>query len=135
LPSELDKLTRELFNLHQPQYPELATAVGFCMLITAAAKQHIGYFDEGTFGMGYGEENDYSLRVTEHGLKNVLVDNCYVAHIGNQSFQEISMRPNEQTMARLLEKHPDYLTQIQNFIENDPLAPIRESIIAKISAF
>ena len=135
LPSDLNKLSRHLLNKHQPEYPELPTAVGFCMLLTAEAKQRVGYFDEATFGMGYGEENDYSLRVSQQGLKNVLVDNCYIAHVGNQSFQEISMRPNEQTMARLLQKHPDYLTQIQNFIENDPIAQIRESIIAKISAF
>jgi GT2 family glycosyltransferase len=134
LPKDIDLLSEQLVR-HQPVYPSLPTAVGFCMLITAQAKQQVGYFDEAVFGMGYGEENDYSLRVKASGLLNVLVDNCFVAHVGNQSFQEMSLRPNEQTMARLLSKHPDYLQHIQKFIEKDPLCDLRESIIAKISAF
>lgn len=135
IPEDIDELAEQLALKHQPLYPELPTAVGFCMLITAAAKQQVGSFDEATFGWGYGEENDYSLRVSQAGLRNVLVDNCYVAHIGNQSFQEKDLRPNEETMRRLLKKHPDYLQLIQKFIEKDPLAPTRKSIIAKIGAF
>ncbi|MGJ8662908.1 MAG: glycosyltransferase family 2 protein [Marinicella sp.] len=135
IPESLDLLSEQLFNLHQPSYPELPTAVGFCMLVTAAAKNQVGFFDEQVFGLGYGEENDYSLRVSQHGLRNVLVDNCYVAHVGNQSFKERSLKPNEDTMARLLKKHPNYLVQIQKFIEIDPLSELRESIIAKITAF
>ena len=134
VPPELDELANQL-RTHQPQYPVIPTAVGFCMLITAQAKQKVGYFDESTFGKGYGEENDYSLRVEHAGMKNIIVDNCFVAHIGNQSFQELSLRPNEETMQRLLAKHPEYLVKIQKFIEKDPLRQLRESIVAKISAF
>lgn len=135
MPEDIDLLAAELVDCHQPVYPQLPTAVGFAMLISKQAKAQVGYFDEPTFGHGYGEENDYSLRVTSAGLKNILVDHAYVAHVGNQSFQALNLKPNEQTMHRLLNKHPDYLTLIQNFIEKDPLCPIRESIIAKISSF
>lgn len=134
LPADINSLALELQD-HHPTFPELPTAVGFCMLVTEAAKQQVGYFDEHTFGMGYGEENDYSMRVSEHGLRNVLVDNCYVAHVGNQSFKEKSLKPDQSTMARLLKKHPEYMQQIQKFIENDPLNELRESIIGKITAF
>lgn len=134
IPGDIDNLSNQMLQ-HQAIYPELPTAVGFCMLITAEAKKVVGYFDEQTFGMGYGEENDYSLRAHNVGLRNVLVDDCYVAHVGNQSFQEMSLRPDEHTMSRLLSKHPEYLLQIQKFIENDPLKQLRESIIDKISAF
>lgn len=135
IPIDIDLLSEQLFESHQPQYPDLPTAVGFCMLITAQAKAQVGYFDEAVFGLGYGEENDYSLRVSQHGLCNVLVDNCYVAHIGNQSFKDRSLQPNLETMERLLKKHPEYSELIQNFIENDPLSELRDSIIAKITAF
>jgi len=134
LPHDIDVLASNLHN-HKPSYPELPTAVGFCMLVTEQAKQRVGYFDEQTFGMGYGEENDYSLRVSQQGLRNVLVDNCYVAHIGNQSFKEKSLKPNQDTMERLLKKHPGYLQLIQKFIEKDPLSELRESIIGKITDF
>ncbi len=135
LPNDINQLAHELFTRHQPCYPELPTAVGFCMLITARAKKQVGYFDEATFGIGYGEENDYSMRVRMQNLKNILVDNCYVVHVGNQSFQEVGLKPNEKTMLRLLKKHPAYMQLIQKFIEKDPLAALRASIIAKISAF
>lgn len=135
IPQDLAQLAQRLHKLHQPTFPELPTAVGFCMLITAEAKQQVGYFDEGTFGLGYGEENDYSLRVSQAGLRNVLVDHCYVAHVGNQSFGERNLRPNEQTMQRLLNKHPEYRSLVEKFIENDPLRQLRESIVDKIAAF
>jgi len=135
VPDDIDQLAGELNLLHEPQYPELPTAVGFCMLITARAKQQVGYFDAKTFGLGYGEENDYSLRVKQHGMRNVLVDNCYVAHVGNQSFKDKDLQPNQATMDRLLNIHPSYGQLIENFIKKDPLVELRESIIAKISAF
>jgi len=135
IPTDLALLASSLHGLHQPTYPELPTAVGFCMLITSQAKAQVGYFDEATFGLGYGEENDYSMRVAAAGLRNVLVDHCYVAHVCNQSFGERDLRPNEQTMQRLLQKHPEYLQLVQNFIEKDPLRQLRESIVAKIAAF
>lgn len=135
LPRDINLLANQLESKHKPQYPNIPTAVGFCMLISAEAKSQIGYFDENTFGQGYGEENDYSLRVAAQGLNNVLVDNCYVAHIGNQSFKEKKLQPSPQTMQRLLSKHPSYDHLIQKYIKNDPLASLRESIIAKIDAF
>lgn len=135
IPKDIDCLAQALYQQHQPCYPELPTAVGFCMLVTARAKRQVGYFNEDVFGYGYGEENDYSLRASAAGLRNVLVDNAYVAHIGNQSFSEKGLQPNEQTMARLLAEHPDYSQLIDNFIKKDPLAPIRQSIIDKIDAF
>ncbi len=135
VPTDLTAVAHQLHEKHRPSYPELPTAVGFCMLVTAAAKQTVGYFDEATFGLGYGEENDYSLRVAQAGLKNVLVDNCYVAHVGNQSFGERNLRPNAQTMQRLLQKHPEYGSLVEKFIENDPLRQLRESIVDKIAAF
>ncbi len=135
LPDDPDYLAQQLKNLIPPVYPEIPTAVGFCMLITAQAKQRVGYFNELIFGHGYGEENDYSLRTAMAGMRNVVVDNAYVVHIGNQSFMEKGLRPNKQTMDRLLALHPDYAMQIDNFIKKDPLAPIRKSITDKIDAF
>ncbi len=134
IPNNPDTVAKALTQ-HQPEYPEIPTAVGFCMLITAEAKAQVGYFDEDTFGLGYGEENDYSLRVKQQGLRNVLVDDCYVVHWGNQSFGEKGLKPDEQTMSRLLGKHPDYLQTIQKFIEKDPLSQLRTTIIDKISTF
>ena len=129
LAQDIDKLSTILFNHYQPVYPDIPTAVGFCMLISKRAKEVVGYLDEKQFGHGYGEENDYSLRVAAAGLKNLVCDNAYVGHIGNESFSDFGIKPNEDSMQRLLEKHPDYLQLIQEFINKDPLSSIRSDIL------
>lgn len=133
VPQNLDEISETIFESHQPEYPEIPTAVGFCMLITSLAKEKVGYFDEEHFGLGYGEENDYSLRISKAGLLNVLCDNAYVAHIGNKSFSDLGLKPNESTMQRLLQKHPDFLLKIQRYIENDSLSGLREKLLQRIN--
>ncbi len=132
IPADIDIFSRKLYDNYLPVYPEIPTAVGFCMLITQQAKQVVGYLDEEQFGHGYGEENDYSLRATRAGLRNVICDNVYVAHVGNQSFSDLGIKPDESSMKRLLEKHPKYLELIQDFISKDPLAEVRKTILSKI---
>ncbi len=129
LPTSIDEMAKVLYKKHQSKYPILPTAVGFCMLVSQKAKQLVGFFDEQHFGHGYGEENDYSLRVEQAGLKNILCDNAYVAHVGNQSFADMDIKPSEETMQRLLAKHPDYLIMIQKYIDQDPLSDLRSQII------
>ncbi len=129
VPESAHELAGYLYHSHQPRYPEIPTGVGFCLLITAQAKQRIGAFDAETFGYGYGEENDYCLRARQAGLKNILLDNAYVAHIGNQSFADLGMQPNQQSMQRLLGKHPDYVRMIEEYIHTDPLSTLRCEII------
>ncbi|MBK7471336.1 MAG: glycosyltransferase [Betaproteobacteria bacterium] len=43
-------------------YPDLPTAVGFCMYVRRAALDVVGRFDE-RYGLGYGEENDFCRRL------------------------------------------------------------------------
>ena len=110
-------------------YPEIPTAVGFCMAISLQAIKLIGLFDETTFGRGYGEENDFCLRAEQTGLRNVLCDDAYVVHHGSASFGPLGMKPDEKSMQRLLSKHPDYQHKINHFIQTDPLAPRRQELI------
>ena len=110
-------------------YPELPTAVGFCMAIARRAIDRIGLFDEDLFGKGYGEENDFSMRVAQAGMRNVLCDDVYIVHLGGRSFGPTGLKPDESSMQRLLSRHPDYLLQVQEFITADPLASRRTSIL------
>ncbi len=132
IPSAIDALGEVLFNFHQPHYPQIPTAVGFCMLISQQAKEKVGYFDDQHFGHGYGEENDYSMRVSQAGLKNVICDNAYVAHIGNQSFADFGLQPSANTMQRLLVKHPKYAELIATFIQENPHKALRKEIMQTI---
>ena len=113
-------------------YPELPTAVGFCMAIPRRAINRIGLFDEVLFGKGYGEENDFSMRAVQAGMRNVLCDDVYVVHLGGRSFGPTGLKPDESSMQRLLSRHPDYLRQVQEFITADPLSTRRAAILAAL---
>jgi GT2 family glycosyltransferase len=115
-------------------YPELPTAVGFCMAVSRHALDTLGMFDEQTFGLGYGEENDFSMRAQRAGMRNVLCDDVYVVHLGGRSFGPLGLKPDESTMQRLLSRHPAYLEQVQEFIVSDPLAARREELVQALAA-
>lgn len=129
LPPDRDAVARTIARAGSPAYPELPTAVGFCMAIARCAIDRIGLFDETLFGRGYGEENDFSMRARAVGMHNVLCDDVYVAHLGGRSFGPLGLEPDAGSMQRLLSRHPDYLEQVQAFIAADPLAARRREIL------
>ena len=129
VPPELESVARIIRLSGTVSYPELPTAVGFCMAIARSAIDRIGLFDQALFGKGYGEENDFSVRAQQAGLRNVLCDDVYVAHLGGRSFGPTGFKPDESSMQRLLSRHPHYLEQVQEFITLDPLAPRREELL------
>jgi GT2 family glycosyltransferase len=117
-----------------PLYPELPTAVGFCMAVGRHALDTLGLFDEERYGRGYGEENDFSLRAQQAGLKNVLCDDVYVIHQGGGSFGPLGLKPDEDSMQRLLSRHPGYLQLVNEFISADPLSERRGQLIQALGS-
>ncbi len=128
-PADADAVARAIGACGQPTYPELPTAVGFCMAISLRAIEQIGVFDEATFGRGYGEENDFCQRAEQAGFRNVLCDDAYVVHHGGASFGPLGLQPDAQSMQRLLAKHPGYQRRVSEFIQSDPLAGRRQEIL------
>jgi GT2 family glycosyltransferase len=129
VPDNPDNIATLIASCGSPVYPQIPTAVGFCMAISLRTIRLIGLFDEVTFGLGYGEENDFCLRAEQAGLRNVLCDNAYVIHHGGASFGPLGLKPDEKSMQRLLGKHPDYQRKVSEFIQMDPLAPRRTEIL------
>ncbi len=129
-PSDAETVAAVIESCGTPCYPELPTAVGFCMAISLNAIKQIGLFDEQTFGRGYGEENDFCQTAAQAGLRNVLCDDAYVVHHGGASFGPLGLKPDERSMQRLLAKHPQYQRDVEAFIREDPLAPRRQEILA-----
>jgi GT2 family glycosyltransferase len=129
VPANPDAIASMLSECGTPGYPDMPTAVGFCMAISRSAINQVGQFDEETFGRGYGEENDFCQRAEQAGLRNVLCDDAYVVHHGGASFAPIGLQPNAASMRRLLSKHPDYQQKISDFIKADPFAPRRNEIL------
>jgi GT2 family glycosyltransferase len=116
------------------RYPEIPTAVGFCMAIRRRCLDAVGAFDEQAFGRGYGEENDWCMRAAAAGWRHVLCDDAFVAHVGNASFGPLGLGPGDEAMRRLLARHPDYLDRVRAFIDADPLAPQRARILDRLGA-
>lgn len=132
-PDEIgNALARAVARRGGPTYPELPTAVGFCMGISRRAIDAVGLFDAERFGRGYGEENDFSLRARAAGFRNVLCDDVFVVHHGGRSFGPLGLEPDEGSMQRLLARHPGYREEVRAFIEADPLAALREALCAAV---
>ncbi len=113
---ELDSLMRKT----NPQATiEIPTAVGFCMYIAKHALDDLGYFDAETFGKGYGEENDFSMRARSAGFINLLAADVFVAHLGGASFAEEKEERVIQAVELVNRRYPNYNTLIQAFIKED----------------
>jgi GT2 family glycosyltransferase len=132
VPEDPEAWARACRQAADPSYPEIPTAVGFCMYMRRACIDAIGAFDEAAFGRGYGEENDWCMRAVADGYRHVLCDDAFVAHEGNASFGPLGLGPGEAAMRKLLERHPDYLDVVTDFIRRDPLAAIRARILERL---
>lgn len=110
------------------QSPELPTAVGFCMMMRREALSQIGWFDEDTFGRGYGEENDWCLRAADLGFRHVLAADVFVRHTGAVSFEGSKRRELRRSLKRLNMKHPHYRALVRAFRDEDPLKPLRRNL-------
>lgn len=129
VPPDPEAIASIIESCGQASYPEMPTAVGFCMAISSRAIKRIGLFDEETFGRGYGEENDFCQRAEQAGMRNVLCDDAYVVHHGGASFGPLGLKPDENSMNRLLMRHPEYLRKVSEFIKADPLKVRRQQIL------
>ena len=67
-------------------FPEVPLLNGFCMMIRREAIDKVGLFDEETFGQGYGEEDDFNLRIGYAGFKKVIADDTYIYHAQSKSY-------------------------------------------------
>lgn len=134
LPDDAEAWARACERAGEPRYPELPTAVGFCMAIRRACLAAVGGFDEAAFGRGYGEENDWCMRASRAGWRHVLCDDAFVAHEGNASFGPLGLAPGDAAMNALLARHPGYLDQVRAFIDADPLRDDRRRVLAALEA-
>lgn len=132
LPADADAVARVIGTTGRPAYPDIPTAVGFCMAISRGAMESLGSFDQELFGMGYGEENDFSMRARAAGMRNVLCDDVYVAHVGGRSFAPKGLHPDDEAMSKVLSRHPGYLELIREFIDADPLAGRRQELLGAL---
>lgn len=121
------RLTAESFSINDVaekiarcslrRIPMIPVAVGHCLYIRRIAIDLVGEFDS-IFGMGYGEEVDFSLRCAEIGLQNVCADDVFVYHLGNGSFGEAAKHLQSKNDSKIREKYPYYEQLLRDFAWN-----------------
>ena len=129
---DLTALTQALADCDDGTYPELPTAVGFCMYIRREVLARIGLFDAERFGRGYGEENEFCLRASGAGYVHLLCTSAFVVHRGGQSFDGDSQALKHAHEKVLLALHPDYNERIADFVRRDPIAPWRSRVAERL---
>ena len=126
--SQLSTLSDLFYKYNQGGLVDIPTAHGCCMYIKNQTIQEVGLFDEENFGKGYGEENDFSLRATRLGWRNVLSCHSYIYHKGSVSFSEKAAEYTKENLQKLKQKYPDYPKKINEFIKNDSPRSFRNKI-------
>ncbi|MBR3322064.1 glycosyltransferase family 2 protein [Candidatus Saccharibacteria bacterium] len=116
----------EKYSMHL--YPEVPSAHGFCMYIKREAVKKVGYFDEKTFGKGYGEENDFCFRCFEYGYYHVLCDDTYVLHKGSQSFLDKKKFHDDE----LRQKHPFVRARVDAWYQKQDLKKIVDNVVLAV---
>lgn len=110
---------------------DIPTGIGFCMGINKAVWDEIGGFDE-VFGKGYGEENDWCMRASNVGYRNLHVPNLFVYHKHGGSFlSEDKERYQQYNLAIINERYPNYSEKVQKLIENNAFSFLRKCVLAK----
>ena len=104
------------------------TTVGYCMYIRRAALNEAGLFDVETFGLGYGEENDFCRRSAALGWSHHIACDTFVWHEGNVSFGPRAEGLSANAYALLTARYPNYETLVVRHVENAENAPFRFAI-------
>ncbi|HLB66336.1 hypothetical protein A2886_03080 [candidate division WWE3 bacterium RIFCSPHIGHO2_01_FULL_42_13] len=116
VPEESYKIFTEL-KKRLPRYNEIPTALGFCMLIRRTVIDKFGLFDE-VFGKGYGEENDFSMRIKQGGYISVLSNWSYVFHLEARSFtMKTKLELIKSNRAILDKRYPEYTNLVRSYIQ------------------
>jgi GT2 family glycosyltransferase len=91
------------------------------MLIRRSVIQKYGLFDA-AYGRGYGEENDFCMRVRKRGYRHFVANKAYVFHEGSKSFTDKSREELYAANAKILSgRYPEYDQLVQEYITQNVL--------------
>ena len=82
----VDDFAELVHALSPRRFPRVAFLNGFCLMLRRGVIDRVGLLDEARFPQGYGEEDDYCLRVRRAGYELAVADHCYVYHAKSKSF-------------------------------------------------
>lgn len=112
-------------------FPKVDLINGFCYMIRQDVLNEIGFLDEANFPYGYGEENDFSLRVGQAGFKLAIADHVYLYHSKSKSFGHSRRKElGRQGKEALGRKYPGlcFRTLTDKIRYSDDLIQLREKL-------
>lgn len=109
---------------------DAVTASAFCLLFRRAALEDVGPFDE-AFGLGYGEESDWSMRARHRGWKVAGAEDAFVYHRGRVSFKDHKERTFREHNYRLFMERwgAGYSAAMARYAREDALGPLRRAYV------
>ncbi len=123
----IDQMADAIATQSARLYPRLGFLNGFCLMIKRSTIMQIGVFDEQTFAKGYGEENDYSLRIDQAGGTLAVADDVYVYHAQSKSYSHERRKIlGEQAGIKLAQKHGQ--TRIDQQVDLCRYHPVMQGI-------
>ena len=107
---------------------EVPVGVGFCLYLRYDCLKEIGELDASVFGLGYGEEADFCMRARARGWSHRIAADVFVYHAGSRSFgtRRKALLDRSQRLVNL--RYPGYDRFIHEFLEKDPLSPMRRRL-------
>ena len=125
---DVNSMARKLREISRRRYPDLTTAVGFCMLLKRHHVAWLGAFDP-IYGHGYLEESDLCMRYTEAGLRVVAADDAFVYHRGCGSFGTWLERYRRNRVVFDARWNDEYQRDYARFLERNPLQYLRDALL------
>ncbi|MDB5850716.1 MAG: glycosyl transferase family 2 [Rhodoferax sp.] len=130
--ASLDKL---FSAANRGEVVDVPTGIGFCMFIRRDCLADVGLFDVENFGKGYGEENDFCLRASAAGWRNLHALDTFVRHAGGVSFGASKNERERAAMETLRRLHPGYEPAVHAFVAADPVRHFRHQVdLARLRA-
>ncbi|MEM7498890.1 MAG: glycosyltransferase [Pseudomonadota bacterium] len=111
------------------EYPIVEQINGFCIALRRTLIETVGGFDEESFPMGYGEENDLTFRALDAGFLCAVAIDCFVYHAKTKSYsadqREKYNKAGQSTLHRLHGK-ARVMNAVKSTQRNMILAAIRK---------
>ena len=120
----VQSLNEAFFAANYLKNIQIPTAVGFCMYLKRDCIKDVGYFDEKTFGLGYGEENDFCLRASKKSWTHILAADTFVYHKGGVSFGAKSNARKVNAQRTINKLYPEYEALISSYMAKKEILPL-----------
>ncbi len=131
LPIGLDQAARTAALVAQGSRflrPTGPTGNGFCLFVKAEALADVASLDAEAFPRGYGEENDFCMKLGALGWKHVVADDVAIFHEESASFGAKARTELIDAGLKVLDqRYPEYRSVAQEFVDSSEFEQARDN--------